>query len=204
MSGKICYVIISNRIRVFIWKNKIKNISSNLNPRRLSEIAELFIKLYVLLPVKRISSFVQKVKRLSLDNEIICCNSANSYVLAVYLNNQSSPFTFDTRPAIVKNIYLVNVILVEGSIERHASHWLCEVDWLKVHQQKNFYGINSPTKIWDTQVEPFSLKSFVHAKLIVGHYVCYKKQVRFTDERSVSYHDKVNIITPLPSEPEAY
>ena len=73
----------------------------------------------------------------------------------------------------MKNIYLVNVVLVEGSIERHVSHWLCKVDRLKVHLHKNFYGMNSPTKIWDTQVEPFSLKSFVHAKLIAGHYVCY-------------------------------
>ena len=87
----------------------------------------------------------------------------------------------------MKNIYLVNVVLVEGSIERHASYWLCEVDWLKVHQQKNFYGMNSPTKILDMQVELFSIKSFVHAKLILAHYICYKKQVRFTDERSVSY-----------------
>ena len=57
------------------------------------KIAELFTKLYVLLPVKRISSFVQKVKRLSSDNEIMCCNSsgsaAYSYVLAGYLNNET-------------------------------------------------------------------------------------------------------------------
>ena len=143
-----------------------------------------------------------------MDNEIISCNSsgssAYSYVLVGYLNNGTSPFTIDTRPAIVKNIYLVNIVLVEGSTERHASHWLCEVDWLKVHQQKNFYGMNSTTKIWDTQVEPFSLESFVHAKLIIGHYVCHKKQVRFTDERNVSYFDKINIVTPLPSKSEAY
>lgn len=75
---------------------------------------------------------------------------------------------------------------------------------VKIASAEKFYGMNSPTKIWDTQVEPFSLKSFVHAKLIVGHYVCYKKQVWFTDERNVSYFDKVNIVTPVPSKSEAY
>ena len=72
-------------------KSKIYQVT--LTQEDYEKIAELFLKLYVLLPVKRISSFVQKVKRLSLDNEIICCNSsgslAYSYVLAGYLNNET-------------------------------------------------------------------------------------------------------------------
>ena len=85
LSGKIWHDIIGTELEFLYEKVKSKIYQVTLTQEDYEKIVELFTKRYVLLPVKCISFFLQKVKTLSLDNEIIWCNSngssAHSYVM---------------------------------------------------------------------------------------------------------------------------
>ena len=81
------------------------------------------------------------------------------------------------------------------------SHWISEYKWLRYHPFKDLYGFNSPTKIWNTETERYSIKSFLPAKLITGRFACCNKKVMHYHERNIRLSDEVNVIVPVPSKP---
>ena len=90
MSGKIWYDIIRTELEFLYEKVKSKIYQVMLTQEDYEKIVELFTKRYVLLPVKCISSFLQKVKTLSLDNEIIWCNSNGSSAYSYVMMNRGN------------------------------------------------------------------------------------------------------------------
>ena len=79
------------------------------------------------------------------------------------------------------------------------SHWISEYKWLRYHPFKDLYGFNSPTKIWNTETERYSITSFLPAKFIKGKFACCKKKVMHYHERNIRLSDEVNVIVPLTS-----
>ena len=155
--------------------------------------------------VRRVSLFVKKATRLQIANEIIkTCTyheskSTNCYIFGRYLRENFDVSSIVIRPAIVENIYQVQAILLENNKEKSVSHWICECKWLQYHPFNDLYGFNSPSKIWNTETERYSITSFLPAKLITGRFACCKEKVTNYDERNIRLPDEVNVIVPLSS-----
>ena len=170
----------------------------------MSHIKDLFNKLYGDDAVRRVSLFVKKATRLQIANEIVttctyASKSTNCYIFGRNLRENFDVLSTVMRLAIVENIYQVQAILLENSKEKSVSHWIWECKWLQYHHFKDLYGFNSPTKIWNTETERYSITSFLPAKLIAGRFACCKEKVTNYDERNIRLPDEVNVIAPLSS-----
>ena len=171
----------------------------------MSHIKDLLNKLHGEDAVKRVSLFVKRATRLQIANEIVTTHtyhaskSRNCYILGRYLGENFDVSSIVIRPALVENIYQVQVILLENNKEKSVSHWICECKWLRYLPFKDLYGFNSPTKIWNTETERYSIASFLPAKFITGRFACCREKVTHYDERNIRLSDKVNVIVPLPS-----
>ena len=75
--------------------------------------------------------------------------------------------------------------------EKHlVSHYIRECQWLTQHNNKHFYGFNSPAKLWSTEIENVS---FLPVKFITGRYGACKEGLKFQNNNS-RYSDIINII----------
>ena len=107
--------------------------------------------------------------------------------LDVQINTSSKSF----RPGTVQNLYEVKVFFAKRMVEI----LIARVDWFRNHPKKYFFGLNSPTVIWDTLFEDHSPACFIPLKLVYSRAVAVSKMIKFSRFEA----DKVNIIIPLPS-----
>ena len=102
----------------------------------MPHIKGLFNKLHSEDTIRRVSLFVKRATRLQIANEIVTTctyqagKSRNCSILGRYLGENFDVSSIIIRPAIVKNIYQVQVILSDNSKGTSVSHWICKYKWL--------------------------------------------------------------------------
>ena len=90
----------------------------------MPHIKDLFIKLYSKDTVRRVSLFVKRATRLQIANEIVTTctyqagKSTNCSILGRYLGENFDVSSIVIRPAVVENIYQVQVILSDNNKEK--------------------------------------------------------------------------------------
>ena len=178
---------------------------STLSKDDMENISSLFQKLYGEAFV-RVSLFIKKLVRVKMMNEVISSYSYRggkspcSFVIARYPNENYNFDEKSERPAMIVAMYEIQIVKhnIEGK-ESYASHLIANLNWFKEHQSKNFYGINSPTKIWSTEYEQYSERSFLPLKFIIRRCVCCKEEITLQRIGNLNCSDIVNVVIPLPS-----
>jgi hypothetical protein len=132
----------------------------------------------------RISKFVTQIKRVMLGNEVICSkhyirsNGHGTYIiLAKYPGITLNLNSFiKNRPAVINAIYEIKIVFTDFTV----NHIVIDVSWFKEHDMKNFFGVNSPMKIWCTEFEDTSVLKLVPLKFVCGRILVIKESVRFS------------------------
>ena len=97
----------------------------------MSHIKVLFNKLYSEDTVRRVSLFVKRATHLQANVIVTTCTyqaskSTNCCILRRYFGETFEVSSIVMGPAIVQNIYQVQVILSDNNKEKSMSHWVCE------------------------------------------------------------------------------
>ena len=106
----------------------------------MSHIKDPFNKLYGEDTVRRVSLFVKRATHLQ-DNEIVttctyqASKSRNCCILRRYFGENFEVSSIVMWPAIVENIYQVQVILSDNNKEKSVSHWICECKMVPIPQR---------------------------------------------------------------------
>ena len=158
----------------------------------VSQLIEMFHTYCNLPDVSRVSYVGKSNLRLQIGNQIVSTkgykgSSPYSFVSARWRNKDNS-FVF--RPAVVVNLFEIKYI---NNDESTCCFWVAEVQWFREHEKKNFYGFNSPTKIWCTTFERTACNRLIPARFIKNRIICCKEHVKFHQ-----LTDLVNLVTDLP------
>ncbi|XP_057311059.1 uncharacterized protein LOC130648935 [Hydractinia symbiolongicarpus] len=167
----------------------------SLPGHQIDELTKLFSSLYRHMDIKRVSRFIVQIKRVMLGNEVICSkhyirsNGHGSFLKARY--NHGDYFDFEPkelRPAVVNGIYEIKVVFSD----RVVNHIVVDVSWFKKHVQYNFFGVNSPMKVWCTEIDK---RSLIPLKFVHGRILVLKEQIRISKQ----HVDIVKVCISLPS-----
>lgn len=172
-----------------------------LSPSDNHLIASFFIKTNPHENV-RIGHFVEKIKRCDVSGTIIDTRKdISSLVIARYFGKEIDLESVIFRPAEIINIYRIKIFRkIDNGQETKSEQIILECNWLKKHPYVDFYGVNSPTKIWASDFESKSAASFIPSTFIKSRFVFVKETVNFTDGASrFPLCDSVKIVIPLPS-----
>ena len=160
-------------------------------------LENLFKKLYPDDKLIRLSRFVTEIKRIKLANELITYSEHRrgyqhgSCVMAKWLGYELDLSSDIIRPAVVESLYEIKLIFEHRTIKMN----IARVKWFRTHVKKHHYGINSPTLLWNTIYEDFSVMELIPVKFIVGRFTFVTSFIRFNKTEA----DNVNIVIPLPS-----
>ena len=151
----------------------------------------------------KISTFARKLTRVEFNNQTLASNSyrgGNSpyaQIVARYPNvNQFDAHQMVIRPALITSIIEVLIVRIEGNREVCIPQIVVLCRFFKETNHKNHFGINSPLKLWSTELEH---STYLPVKLVCGRFVCCKEELTIDRLGNRLVPNSYNLIIRLPS-----
>ena len=184
-----CEKVVSVAKRITLEKeqyDEVKSIYQNLYPCEIE-----------------ISIFAKKITRAKLLQEILATvnyrggNSPYSQVIAYYpRGNFKNICDMEKRPAIITSLLVINIFKFVNGSEISVPQVIADCRFLKYTEHKNYFGVNSPLKIWSTEKEH---PCYIPLKFISGRFVTCMEELYIDKIGNRTVPNTYNLLIQLPS-----